>query len=709
MFVWNRFPFVRLSFAAIGGILLFESGPKWWSEPFLLTGMLLGFFLILWAFRIPLRINRLAVLPGLAGLMLVGYMFGWIAKEEIELDDENHWRNAPGRISMFEGTIFSDPLEKITTRRYSVKVNLIKTDSGVFQVIGDLHLYIKKDQLSGRLAELEALEYGDRIRVNARPSEIPPPTNPEEFNYSAYVARQGIHGQCFINRSQFMHIGNDPPNEILASALKIRGYLRYKITDYIQNEQAQSIALALLIGVKDYLSEDLKTAYASAGAMHVLAVSGLHVGILYLLLLGILKPLKKKKGGRFFIAVISIAVIWMYTFITGMSPSVLRAAVMFSVMATSQAINRDNNIYNSLGIACFILLLYDPNFIFSVGFQLSFLALTGIVYLQPKIYHLTYISNPFVDKVWQITAVSIAAQISTLPLTVYYFHQFPTYFFLSNLVVIPGATVIMIMGISMLVVGSVFDYVGLFIGFVLDGIIQLMNYLVILVESIPGSLITWLYFNDLQVWLVYGFLILILLGAYHKSSLYLNSSILTLLLIFGNSTYEYWKQLQKEEIIIYDIASTTAVDYIKGNQAVLFVESLDEADHELLNFQINPFRRATGLKPYDQDLREFEEVQSAKGRMRIGTVSGHRILILDSLLSGLEVSKPLETDILVINNQSVRSVDWLMENFTFQEIIIGSQNSTYYSERLRSDLFKRKIRAHSLLLDGSWRKELGNS
>lgn len=697
MYTWTRFPFVRFSFAAIAGILIFENYPGVWLAPMRSFLYLIGILLGVSAIRYFIRFSAISFSIGLVSLILIAFSFGWIAKKNKSIDDPMHWRHSQERITAFEGIVVSDVLDKSSTKRYSVRVTSIKSKNGFNDNNGKMHLYVKKTD-SGLV-----INYGDVVRVYASPSEISPPTNPEEFNYSAYVGRQQIHGQCFVAPERVEVIGHNAELPLLDYAFKVRNVLKKRIEHYLPDKETQAIALALLVGVKDFLSEDLKTAYASAGAMHVLAVSGLHVGILYMILLGFLKPLENRKGGNVLIAMIAILVIWTYTFITGMSPSVLRAATMFSVFATSKAIARESNIYNSLGIAAFILMMFDPNLIFEVGFQLSFLAVTGIVYLQPKIYRLFYAKNYFLDKVWMITAVSIAAQISTLPLTVYYFHQFPTYFFLSNLVVIPGAMVIMIGGIGMLALGSLIDILGVVIGWLLHWVIWFMNWIVQLVEQIPGSLITWLYFDELQMFLVYGILILILLGFFHKSAFYLDASLFCLGMFFIWGFLEESRQLGKEELVFYDIAGTVAIDKISGKTAVLYVGEKESMNNELLRFQIDPFRRASGLAPFEENVEEFEKLRITNGAVKYGTLLNTKVLVLDSFLTNLEIKLPLTTDILVLNNQPVKNVDWLLRNFDFNQLIIGSDNSYYYTEWLQRELAIHDVAVHSLLTDGSWR------
>ena len=698
MYTWNRFPFVRFSFAAIAGILLHGRFPDWWFAPLIPFLILLALFTVLAISGRVTRFSNIFFPQGIISLIIIAFAFGWISKANQTLTNPLHWRNSENRITAFEGVVVSDVLDKTSTKRYSVRITTITSKDSSSHKNGQLHLYLKKEK-NGKV-----LKYGDVIRVFGTPSQIAPPSNPEEFNYSTYVARQQIYGQCFVSPDRVEVIGHSPDLMILDQGFKIRKRLKNQIERYLPETETRAIAMALLIGVKDFLSDDLKTAYASAGAMHVLAVSGLHVGILYMILLGFLKPLEKRKGGNVIIAVIAILVIWSYTFVTGMSPSVLRAATMFSVFATSKAINRESNIYNSLGIAAFILMMFNPNLIFEVGFQLSFLAVTGIVYLQPKIYHLLYVKNKYLEKVWMITAVSIAAQISTLPLTIYYFHQFPTYFFLSNLVVIPGAMIIMIGGIGMLALGSIVDSLGIWLGWLLHWIIWFMNWVVQLVEQIPGSLITWLYFDELQMFLVYGILILILMGVFHKSVFYLNASLLCLGFFFVWGYLEEDRQLRMEELVIYDIAGTVAIDEISGNSAELYVGEEKKVNYELLRFQIDPFRRASGLDPFEENLKELEQLEITGGGLKYATLLNTKILVLDSFLTNLEIKQPLETDILLLNNQPIKNVDWLLKNFEFDQLIIGSDNSYYYTKWLQEELASRDIEAHSLLKDGSWRR-----
>ena len=248
---------------------------------------------------------------------------------------------------------------------------------------------------------------------------------------------------------------------------------------------------------KDELDFEVKQAYAAAGAMHVLAVSGLHVGIIFLILNTLLAILDTSKKGRIVKAIILLISLWSYAMITGLSPSVLRAATMFSFVIMGTVLNRSSSIYNTLAASAFFILIINPNLLFEVGFQLSYVAVLGIVYLQPLIYKRIYTRWWLLDKVWAITAVSIAAQIATLPLTLFYFNQFPVYFMLSNLLVIPSAAVILILGI-LLFIASPIPFISESIGWVLNKFIEGLNFGIKEIEVLPNSLIEGLSINVLE-------------------------------------------------------------------------------------------------------------------------------------------------------------------------------------------------------------------
>lgn len=217
-----------------------------------------------------------------------------------------------------------------------------------------------------------------------------------------------------------------------------------------------SVAAAILLGYDDELPPELRQNYVTAGSMHVLCVSGLHVGIIFLVFSTILSFLDKY-GAVFKILkfCILLLIMWTYAFIAGLAPSILRATIMISFIVIGKIIKRNGVIINSIAASAFVILAIEPEDLFNIGFQLSYAAVIGIVVLQRPIYNVFYIKNKILDKIWELTSVTLAAQFATAPFTIFYFNQFPLYFWLSNLFMTPLSTVVIIGGMIMLLVSFI--------------------------------------------------------------------------------------------------------------------------------------------------------------------------------------------------------------------------------------------------------------
>ncbi len=291
-------------------------------------------------------------------------------------------------------------------------------------------------------SEAKALCPGTRILFSARLNPIKNKGNPYEFDYRAYMQKQGIWYSVYL-RSRDYIIKDQSANNLFILAEKCRDHLLSTIQKHNVNGEEFTVVAALTLGYRKELNPETKDYFASSGAMHVLAVSGLHVGIIYFMFTFLFSPLRNKKYGRIFYTFLIAALIWIYAILSGLSPSVQRAAVMFTFILTGQNLNRPSNIFNSLAASAFLLMLFNPQIIYETGFQLSYLAVTGIVLFQPLFYGMIEVKNFRVDKLWGLFTVSLAAQLSTFPLGLFYFSQFPNFFWLSNFIVIPAATLIL--------------------------------------------------------------------------------------------------------------------------------------------------------------------------------------------------------------------------------------------------------------------------
>ncbi|MFQ5335378.1 MAG: ComEC/Rec2 family competence protein, partial [Flavobacteriales bacterium] len=336
------------------------------------------------------------------------------------------------------------PVEREKTYKLIVDVLKVKCDDAWKEVSGHALLYLQKD------SSTSGLSYGDILLIRPDFKEIPPPQNPGEFNYKRYLGFHQIGWQSYLPASKCIVTGKNRGSAVYYHAQHLRQACLEVFSDHGLQGDEYAVASALILGYKDALDDQIRHSFASAGAMHVLAVSGLHVGIIFLVLKSLLGFLERLKYGVFIKTFIMLSGLWFYAALTGFSPSVMRATTMFSFILIGKAMNRTAVIYNTLAASAFALLLFNPFLIMEVGFQLSYLAVVGIVFIQPRLYHIWHPKLWIIDKIWAITTVSLAAQIATFPLGLLYFHQFPNYFLFSNLIVIPMAAVILYNGMLVL-------------------------------------------------------------------------------------------------------------------------------------------------------------------------------------------------------------------------------------------------------------------
>ena len=483
---------------------------------------------------------------------------------------------------------------------------------------GKTLLYLEKD------LERIAPEYGDLLYLNSHFQQIKSNGNPKEFDYARYLRIHNINEQAYVKTEKWKKVGNEA-NPFLSFVFDLRKYLSGVLKESGMSEKNAMVANALLLGQKEYLDKDVLRSYSSAGAMHVLAVSGLHVGIIMLILNFIFSPLKKLRRGKTTFLILVVSGIWFYALITGLSPSVMRAAVMFSFIVLGKELQRDTTVYQSILVSAFILILLEPYIIFQVGFQLSYLAVLGIVYLQPKIENLFYVKNKILYKAWQISAVSIAAQIATFPLGLYYFHQFPNFFLLSNLIVIPLAFFILMIGISFLVFHKI-PYLSDAIFWLFDGLISMLNWGVEMVEKLPYSIMWGISIEWYEVFLLY---ITILLGSVafinRKSKVFL-ASLVGVVILLSLNLYERKKLENENQICIYNINDELAIDVFYGRQNIFYSseELLNNEDKMLFHVKHNWFYRTGQEEP--SEFRSIDSLEFFKiGESSFGVYEGNEI------------------------------------------------------------------------------------
>lgn len=314
--------------------------------------------------------------------------------------------------------------------RYILKTaELLNADTNL-QIQGKLLLNLQKD-----LELKKSLHPGDLILIPWKPQIIPEPLNPYQFSYKRYLQQLQIEQQITTKNGLVEVVGAH--KSLFSFAQNIRKTLIFDLQKYDFGNDELAVFQALVLGEKRGISTELYQSYAAAGAIHILAISGLHIGILLLFLNFLFKPLPAKGIARILKPLLIIILLWMFALLTGFNPSVVRAVCMFSFLAVGMHLNRKTSVLNSLSLSLFFLLLVNPYYLFQVGFQLSYLAVFSIIMVQPHLYRLLNIRIKILDYFWKLISVSIAAQLGVLPLSIFYFHQFPGLFLASNIVILP--------------------------------------------------------------------------------------------------------------------------------------------------------------------------------------------------------------------------------------------------------------------------------
>ena len=429
MNVLNTNPFIKILGFEILGILLSNYLPESvWVFSFLLI------FLLIWVVKLGIAKKY----PyDLAYSFLLATIIILLIFPNVRLYNRNDDISHSGQC-VFTAQILEKAQEK--TNSFQTLIHVNKADSTWLQG-QKIIAYFEKS------GEIKDLNPGDLIVTKAYVNEINNRGNPYEFDYRSYLAKQKIYFSTYIKAANFSK-NESSEMSLFIRAERFRQQLLSQLEASLNNHQAFQVVSALTLGYRNELTQETRSYFTSTGAMHVLAVSGLHVGVIFMCINWMFSFLKRSKVGRVINFFAILTALWCYAMITGFSPSVQRATVMFTFVLVGNSLNRLTSIYNSITASAFFLLLLNPNLIFDVGFQLSYMAVVSIVFFYPRLEKLMSVKNFLLKNIWQLFCVSFAAQIGTFALSVYYFNQFPLYFWLSNFVVIPS--VFIILGLTLL-------------------------------------------------------------------------------------------------------------------------------------------------------------------------------------------------------------------------------------------------------------------
>ncbi|MBS1653771.1 MAG: ComEC/Rec2 family competence protein, partial [Bacteroidetes bacterium] len=558
VYIWQKAPFIRLLIPFIAGILL-----QWHFQfPIFVCWSLLGasafIFLILHFVSINVR-YRLFTITGVS-VIFIFVSLGAILTFYKDIRHTKNWFGKsyePGQL--IEVSLSESPVEKTKSFKADASVIQLLSKNGLINAPGNIIIYFQKDP------GISKLEYGSTIIFKNTLQEIKNSGNPGGFDYKRYCLFKGLTHQVYLKTGEFIILQTKHRSYLQRFLFSIRDYVTAIMHRYIKGEKELGLAEALLIGYKDDLDKTLVQSYTNTGVVHIIAISGLHLGLIYWLLLLLFKPLRNHKNLNWLHPVLIILFLWLFSLLAGAQASVIRSAVMFTFIIVGENLLRKTSIYNTLAASAFFLLYYNPFWLWDVGFQLSYAAVLSIVLFMHPVYNWLYFKNKAVGFIWKLNSVSIAAQFFTVPISIYHFHQFPNYFLLTNFVAVPLSSLI-VLGEILLSCVSFIPIAAGFIGKILSLLIWTMNSYIERIEHLPFSL-----WDSLQVTITQTILITIFIAAVsywlmEKKNKIVVIGMISLLGFIIIRSYSIYESNQQKKLIVFNVPRHQAIDFVNGQR-----------------------------------------------------------------------------------------------------------------------------------------------
>lgn len=673
----QRTPFFRIFLALALGILLYQFICL--SKLSLILIGLAALVAIIFSFFIKSPENlfkfRWLFGTGIALLLLVlGY---WL---RLNFDDKNQF-TALNDKGIYEVEVVSAPIEKANS--YQTKVKLInKVDSiSIIPQKGNAVVYFQKTTGFD-----STLIIGDKLLVSTEFQTPDGIKNPGGFDYATYLKHQGILATTYVSEGYWKKLNTNPSFSIRRISDRIRNSMLniYRKFGIKGNEFA--VLAALTLGYTDELKPELRQNYSNAGAMHILAISGLHVGIIFVVLNFLLKFMNDTKKKKIIKSVVIIGFLWFYAFITGLSPAVFRATIMFSLVSAAGFLDRKSQIYNTIFFSAFVMLLLKPTSIFEVGFQLSYVAVLSIVFFQPRISKLFYTKNNILKWSWNLIAVSIAAQLGTAPFALFYFHQFPNFFLLTNFIAIPLATFIIYAAIALFIFSWV-PGLSLLIAIVLKGLLTALNFSIQAIQGLPLA-ISSISLDIKQV--VFIFIGLIFLVRYAQSKRFtpLFIGLFSIFLVVATFAVKRYSSLTAQKMILFSSYNVPIINLLdKDKNYVITTDSLMAAKTAGNFWKTNFINPPTYIQTYNG----FFTFKQKKF-----------FILMDNSWNNKIADNPIKIDILIITNKGKPKIKDILENIYPQQIIVDKSISNWYTNQIKETCKTNHIGFYSVSENGAY-------
>lgn len=642
-----------------------------WNLNFTILQVVLVISLTILFFAHRLKKRFLFIFIGSITYILIGITTYYISNP---LNSKNHYNHLNLQNSLIKLEVKEVLKENDYNYRYIARVLQINERS----VSGKVILNITKTKNS------TDLKYGSIIITKSSFKDISPAKNPYDFDYKRYLKHKGIYDQLHLKEWEFTstnHKTNNPFSFLYSIKTNIQENLKSKFSPDVY-----SIINSLLLGERKNVSKELLNNYANAGAIHILAISGLHIGILVLLLNYIFSPLILFKHGKTIRLIVMVLILWIFAVFTGLSASVVRAVTMFSFMIVGSSIKQKQPAEHSIISSMLILLLIHPQFLFDIGFQLSYLAVFSIVKFQPKLLGIYKPKHYLTKKIWELTTVSFTAQLGVLPLSFYYFHQFPGLFLISNLIIIPFLGIILLSGIIIIILSELFILPQIVIIFY-EKIIQFMNISIQWVASKESFILKNIYISSFEVIFWYLLIISCYQLILHRTTKRIMTVLLVIITFQSFTIFNDWQLNQKREFIVFHNYKNSVIGI--RNSDLLDIYS--DKDEETM--------------PMENSIRNYSEnerltVKKDTLNNRIMNIDNELILKIDSL--GLYPKNFKKNSIIVLKHSPKLNLQRLIQTLNPKIIIADGSNYNSYISRWKETCNELKTPFHSTKQNGAY-------
>jgi competence protein ComEC len=539
----------------------------------------------------------------------------------------------------------------VTEKGLKLAVNLkyINANSKWKTTTGKTIIYLKKDSLN-------TYNVGDYLFLNTKWSYITEPKNPNEFNYKRYLENKNIFNIIYSDSKHVLKYNGFGTDD---SYILIGEKIKSKIVNSLRNsnlsENAFSICSALLVGFDDEINKDVLTSFSHSGTLHILSVSGMHTGVICGIILFIFSYLDKNNKHKKIKCVVIITVLFLFTTITGFSPSVLRASLMLSLIILGKTFQKQSNSYNTLLLSAFILLIVNPLLIIDVGFLLSYFAVFGIMYLFPILDSLLYVENKILKWFWSSCLISIAATIFTLPITLYFFHQFPIWFVFSNLVIIPISLLVMLFALCVVVFTKVLFLKSLFV-VITNASVSLMIYFSNLTDNSNYGYIDNISFDKLDVMFLSLLIVSVLILISNKQFNYVVASLCICISWMFLTITQNYTQLKQHELIVFNVKQKSFFAIRIGNNLYCDLNKITKSDFERY------------IKPY---LLSYKKLTLIDSKKQCITINNSTFI---NLTSTKDSPPKIDVNFILISNNSLVNLTDFKDS---KPLIIVDGSNTY--------------------------------